>query len=223
MVTTIPTGSNNAIVPSKRSATWDDYIEIRDRCEADPQDRSRIFFNKNLLWVKDMGWEGIIHSKVNSLFAMLVAFWFTVHPEQTAEFFGGCLLEKARFQSASPDFAVYVGEGIPQWQPGESRRINLNEWRVPDLVGEVADTTLAIDLDEMKQLYAAMGVPEYWVIDVQGRRVLAFRLQDDGYYEQCAESVALPGLKMELLEATLEQLQQGTNILAANWFMKQLG
>ena len=61
------------------------------------------------------------------------------------------------------------------------------------------------------------------MIDVQGRRVLAFRLQDDGCYEQCIESVALPGLKMELLEATLEQLQQGTNILAANWFMKQLG
>lgn len=75
----------------------------------------------------------------------------------------------------------------------------------------------------MKQLYAAMGFPEYWVIDVKGRRVLAFLLQDDGCYEQCIESVALPGLGIELIEATLEQLQQGTNILVANWLMKQLG
>lgn len=222
MVTAIPTGSKNIFATPKRSATWDDYIEIRDRCEADPQDRSRIFFNKNLLWVKDMGWEGINHARVNNLFTLLIGLWLMAHPEQTADSLGGCLLEKIGVQSASPDLVVYVGDGIPQWQPGESRRINLNEWRVPNLVGEVSDTTLAIDLDEMKQLYAAMGVPEYWVIDVQGRRVLAFRLQDDGCYEQCIESVALPGLKIELLEATLEQLQQGTNILAANWFMKQL-
>ena len=160
MVIAIQTGLKNTFATSKRSATWDDYIQMRDRCEADLQDRSCIFFNLGFLWVKDMGWEGINHSKVNSLFAMLIAFWFTVYPEQEAEFFGGYLLEKEKFQSASPDFAVYVGEGIPQWQAGESRRINLNEWRVPDLVGEVSDTTLAIDLDEMKQLYAAMGVPE---------------------------------------------------------------
>jgi Uma2 family endonuclease len=47
---------------------------------------------------------------------------------------------------------------------GESRFIDLDRWRVPDLVAEVSDTTLASDLDEKKQLYVALGIPEYWVV-----------------------------------------------------------
>ena len=37
------------------------------------------------------------------------------------------------------------------------------------LIAEVADTTLATDLGEKATLYARHGVPEYWVIDVEGR------------------------------------------------------
>jgi Uma2 family endonuclease len=33
-----------------------------------------------------------------------------------------------------------------------------------------------------KRLYAALGIPEYWVVDIQGERVLAFRLQENGKY-----------------------------------------
>jgi Uma2 family endonuclease len=88
-------------------------------------------------------------------------------------------------------------------------------------VGEVSDTTLASDLDEIKQLYAALGIPEYWVINVLGRQVLAFRLVD-GRYQQCDTSIALPGLPIALLEEALEQLAQGTNISAAGWFMQAI-
>jgi Uma2 family endonuclease len=93
---------------------------------------------------------------------------------------------------------------------------------VPDLVGEIADTTLASDLDEKKHLYAALGIPEYWVIDVLGKRVIAFRLQETGKYLQCIESIALTGLSIELLEQTLDRLTKGTNITAANWFAQQI-
>ena len=37
------------------------------------------------------------------------------------------------------------------------------------LVIEVADTTLAGDLDKKARLYARNGVPEYWVADIKGR------------------------------------------------------
>jgi Uma2 family endonuclease len=89
-------------------------------------------------------------------------------------------------------------------------------------VGEVADTTLATDLDEKKQLYAALGIPEYWVIDIKGERVLAFRLQEDGKYKQITDSVALKGLPISLLEQTLAQMNQGTNGSAALWFAQQI-
>lgn len=129
----------------------------------------------------------------------------------------GRLLSLSR-RSASPDLILYIGQGFPRSQAGEPDLINLNQWRVPDLVGEVGDTTLATDLDEKKKLYADLGIPEYWAIDVKGKRVFAFRLQSSGSYEQVQESVALSGLPIVLLEETLERLNEGTNISAATWF-----
>ena len=115
-----------------------------------------------------------------------------------------------------------LGDGAPTWKEGQSRRIDLNTWRIPDLVGEVSDTTLAVDLDEMKQLYAALGIPEYWVINVKGRQVLAFGLQENGKYQPIETSLNLPGLPIALLEQTLDRLTEESNISAAQWFMKTL-
>ena len=40
------------------------------------------------------------------------------------------------------------------------------------LVVEVSDTTLDTDLGRKAALYARAGIPEYWVIDVEGNRAL---------------------------------------------------
>jgi len=79
------------------------------------------------------------------------------------------VLEKTQYQGATPDEVVYIGGNAPRYQAGESRRVNLNRWRVPDLAVEIADTTLASDLDEKKQLYLTLVIPEYWVVDVRGK------------------------------------------------------
>lgn len=206
-------------LPKWIPATWEDYLVYRD----DPTlERVRLFFNGNYLFVDDMSGEGINHASINNLFTMLFFIWFSRQVAQTASSLGGCLIEKPNTQAASPDLVLYIGEGVPQWQEGEPRLINLNQWRVPDLVGEVGDTTLATDLDEKKKLYADLGIPEYWAIDVKGKRVFAFRLQSSGIYQQIQESVALSGLPIALLEETLERLNQGTNISAANWFAQAI-
>jgi Uma2 family endonuclease len=46
------------------------------------------------------------------------------------------------------------------------------------LVVEVSDTTFDRDTGEKLQAYQAAGVPEYWVVDVQGRRLLRHLLPD---------------------------------------------
>jgi Uma2 family endonuclease len=43
------------------------------------------------------------------------------------------------------------------------------------LVVEVSDTTLALDLTEKAELYATADVGDYWVLDLEGRRLLVFR------------------------------------------------
>lgn len=199
-------------------ATWQDYVALRD---APTDERMKLAFNQGWLWVA-MGGEGINHSGVSDLFTIMLGFWAAQHPDQLFTSLGRCLLEKPETQACAPDLVLYVGENYPQWQPGEPRRIDLSQSRVPDLVGEISDTTLANDLDEQKHLYAAIGIPEYWVVDVRGQRVFAFQLQENGEYQLCNESKTLTGLSIALLEEALQRLSQGTNTSAAAWFAQQI-
>lgn len=207
-------------LPLWRSATWEEYVFYRD--EETPFKR-RIFFHDGKLLVHDMAGEGINHSSFSNLFTMIFLLWFTQkQPEQVFSSLGGCLLEKEPLKAAVPDLILYLGDDYPQWQEGERRRIDLHKWRVPNLIGEVGDTTLATDLDEKKKLYAAMGIPEYWVAGVRGKELFAFELQPDGTYHQIYTSSVLTGLPISVLEQTLEQLEQGTNGTAAQWFAQQI-
>lgn len=43
------------------------------------------------------------------------------------------------------------------------------------LVVEVSDTTLALDMTEKAELYATAGIADYWVLDLDGRRLLVYR------------------------------------------------
>ncbi len=160
-MTAISPPQKSIAVPPLRQwqqATWQDYIALRD---APIRERIKLAFNQGWLCV-DMGGEGINHSGTSDLFTSLVFLWAIQHPEQFFTSLGRCLLEKPETQACAPDLVLYVGEDFPKWQPGEPRRIDLSQWRVPDLVGAIADTTLADDLDEQKHLYAVLGISEYW-------------------------------------------------------------
>lgn len=51
------------------------------------------------------------------------------------------------------------------------------------LAVEVSDTTIRFDLSRKASLYAQSGVPEYWVLDANGRRIIAHRQPRDGEYK----------------------------------------
>ena len=55
------------------------------------------------------------------------------------------------------------------------------------LVVEVADTTLRTDLGRKAELYASAGVPEYWVVDVGGNRVVIHADPRGGLYQRQRE------------------------------------
>jgi Uma2 family endonuclease len=211
--------TQTATIIQRTDATWQDYLDARD---SNYLECHKISFNNGWLRI-DMGNIGINHARFADLFTIIFGFWAFLHPEPTIESFGGCTIERAETQQASaPDLVLYTGENIPRWQPGESRRIDLSRQRLPDLVGEIADTSLDIDLDEQKQIYASLGIAEYWVVDVKGMRLFAFSLNAKGVYESIQVSNVLAGLSIELVEQTLERMATGTNTAAANWLMQQL-
>jgi Uma2 family endonuclease len=74
------------------------------------------------------------------------------------------------------------------------------------LVIEVSDSTLRFDRDLKVPLFARHGVPEVWIVDVQGDRLLVFgALREDAYllYDSIARPqampvMALPGVVVDL-------------------------
>lgn len=74
------------------------------------------------------------------------------------------------------------------------------------MVVEVADSTLVADLGRKAELYAAAGISEYWVVDVEGRRVLIHHRPEPAGYA-CRAEVALGD---RLASATIEGLEVGT-------------
>ncbi len=166
-------------------ATWADYLVLR---EQETAERVRLFFLQGWLWV-ERGAEGINHASVSDLFMMLFFVWSTLHPDETWVSLGRCLLEKAPLHAGAPDLVLYRGTAYPRWQPGEPRRIDLHQWSAPLLVGEIADTTLKTDREDKRRIYHAMGIAEYWVIDVQGEQVLGCQWQTANYVEIAASQL----------------------------------
>jgi Uma2 family endonuclease len=51
------------------------------------------------------------------------------------------------------------------------------------LVVEVSDTTLTFDLTVKAGLYARAGITDYWVLDLNGRRMIVHREPEAGVYK----------------------------------------
>lgn len=74
----------------------------------------------------------------------------------------------AEYNEPEPDAAVTAEaeDAYPDRHPGPADLL---------LVVEVSDTAVRYDLSVKAALYAAAGVPEYWVVDIMGRLLFVHR------------------------------------------------
>lgn len=80
------------------------------------------------------------------------------------------------------------------------------------LLVEISDTSLGFDLRVKAPLYARAGIPEYWVADIAGRRIIVHRDPREGAYatieayseEESVCPLAAPGHAFPVREAFLE-------------------
>lgn len=130
-----------------------------------------------------------------------------------------CSYRQVGLKEFQPDLSYYVGNNanaIP-WGVGV---VDLNEYPVPDLVIEVANTSLADDLGEKRLLYEDLEIAEYWVVDVQNVKVIAFAIEDNGS-KRIAESLVLTGLKIEILTEALQRSRTSNHTEVGSWLMQQ--
>ncbi|HEX5272636.1 MAG TPA: Uma2 family endonuclease [Gemmataceae bacterium] len=77
-------------------------------------------------------------------------------------------------QDLDPEPDVAVIAGTPRGSSGHPT--------TADLVIEVADSSFDFDTNQKRLLYARAGIREYWVVDINGRRLLVYRDPQAGDY-----------------------------------------
>lgn len=141
----------------------------------------------------EMSPEGFDHySTVTAINRILVAAYpepFGIAPQST--------YRRDQWQFRQPDFVV--ARALPdRWPQGDE----------VTLILEVSNSTLRYDLRRKAADYASWGIPEYWVLDLTGRRVVVHRGPRDGGYESVTEvhdgdTVTLPDVGVAVTVAKL--------------------
>ncbi|MBW4649222.1 MAG: Uma2 family endonuclease [Kastovskya adunca ATA6-11-RM4] len=130
-----------------------------------------------------------------------------------------CTYRKTDCAEAQPDVSFYLGANA-ETVPWEVTIIDLDSYPPPDLVIEVAYSSLADDKGEKRLLYEALGVREYWIIDVQNVQLIAFEIQNQGS-RRIYQSQVLPGLDISLLEEALRRSRQMNHGKVSTWLLSQ--
>jgi Uma2 family endonuclease len=55
------------------------------------------------------------------------------------------------------------------------------------LLVEVSKSTLKFDISEKKKIYALSNISEYWVVDVENKKLLVYRYPETGNYRETTE------------------------------------
>lgn len=196
-------------------ATWEEYIQAI----ANPAyEKAKGYYYDGQLRI-EMPPVGPDHSRDNSIIVVALNLFGIVRgiPLNSLT---NCSYRRTGVQECQPDASYYIGERA-QLAPRGAAVVDLNIFQAPDLVIAVANTSLADDLDRKKTLYQELGVREYWVVDVQNSRIIAFAIVE-GNSQQVIQSQVLPGLTMALLEEALRRSRQVDQTQVGTWLLQQM-
>ena len=196
------------------SATWDEYIE---NIEHPSSEKAKGYYNNGRYRI-EMTPIGNEHSQDHSIINHAVYLYATVKgiPLTGKD---NCSYRKFGLREFQPDLSCYVGDkaSVIPWGVGV---VNLDEYPAPDLVIEVSNTSLSDDLGEKRLLYEDLQIGEYWVVDVQNVRVIAFAIANEGS-RRIKESQILTGLKIEILTEALQRSRHSNHTEVGSWLLTQ--
>lgn len=195
-------------------ATWDEYLQI---IQAPQLAKAKCYYHNGHFRL-EMPPIGNDHASDHTVIMLAVNLYAIC---KGIDFNGkdNCSYRKTGYQEAQPDASYYLGENADVVPYGTSV-IDLNQYPPPDLVIEVANTSLADDKGEKRILYEEIGVAEYWIIDVQNVQVIAFAVADSGS-KRITESQVLPGLKIAVINEAFQTTRRKNQRLVGTWLMEQ--
>ncbi|WLT39480.1 Uma2 family endonuclease [Synechocystis sp. B12] len=194
-------------------ATWEEFIQATENPD---YDKAKFYYYQNQLRI-EMSPIGNDHAHDHSTILGGIHLYLATHDLNVA-IKDNCSYRKADKQEAQPDISCYVGNNADVIPSGTSI-ISLDEFP-PDLVIEIANTSLADDQGKKRLLYEELGVKEYWIVNVKDFTVTAFRVHGQGSYRIHISQV-LEGLQLSLFEEALKMGRETSHTQAAKWLLSQ--
>ena len=195
-------------------ATWDEFMAIA----YDPAYvEGKAYFDAGDMRI-EMASLGTGHGRQNGVVWDVVTFFVAAKKLNVAKYVNSSFSKQGK-REVQPDAAFYIGEGAKYLPPQNNSPVNIDLFGPPTLVVEVGASSLSDDLGRKRIMYERLGVQEYWVVDVEGRKVVAFSI-DSGRSGQIWVSAVLPGLEMDLIEEALRRSQTENDGAIAQWLLK---
>ena len=158
---------------------------------------------------------GSEHAEDNTLIIFAISLYCTL-AAIPARGLTNCSFTKTVIQGCQPDIAYYIGASAPR----SSSIVNLDEFAVPNLVIEISSSTISDDLGKKRLLYEQLGTSEYWVVDVQEVKIIAFEMIDGGS-RQITESKLLGDLAIADVEAALRLSREKSQSEVGAWLLQR--
>jgi Uma2 family endonuclease len=193
-------------------ATWDEYLQALDKI-APNFSHSYYHQGKYRIEMVPLGYD---HGADNNLVSFVVNL-FTVMRGIPATGLVNTSYRKVGMNESQPDMSYYLGDRS-QSIPYGTTIIDLDNYPAPDLIIEIASTSLADDTGTKRLLYEDLGVREYWIIDVKKADILAFSMLELGSV-RITESIVLPGLSMSILIEALTRSRSTNQAEVGRWLM----
>lgn len=196
------------------NATWEEYLQVADE---PTHEKAKGYYHNGRMRL-EMSPLGNPHSRDHFIVLVAIALFASIR-DIDLDGHDNCTYRKTGYDDAQPDASFYLGSNA-EVVPWETTIIDLDTYPAPDLVIEVAYSSLADDKGEKRLLYESLGVQEYWIIDVQKVEIIAFAIANCGS-RRIDQSQVLPGLAISLLEEALHRSRQTNHGKVSAWLLSQ--
>lgn len=196
------------------NATWEEYLQL---CDNPKYKKAKFYYNEGKLRL-EMTPLGNAHSRDHYIITYAINLYASLKGI-ALDGHDNCSYRKAGIKEVQPDLSFYIGDNA-NIIPSGTNIINLEQYSPPDLVIEIANTSLADDQGEKRLLYEDLRVKEYWIVDVETPTILAFAVENKGSW-RIEESHLLSGLKISLLVQALCQSRQTNHSEVGRWLLEQ--
>ncbi len=193
-------------------ASWEEYIEI---VENPGYEKAKCYYFNGELRI-EMSAVGHDHGCDRTIAALAVNL-FCIIRGIPVKVITNTSYRKTNLREAQPDVSCYIGDNA-QVVPWGTSIINLDNYPAPDLAIEIATTSLLDDMGQKRLLYEDLNVKEYWIVDVENVRIIAFAIADGGS-KRITSSGVLPGLQMSVLEEALQLSRTQDQSQVGAWLM----